>query len=84
MGRLLTVLTFVALVASLACNGGGDGPPDSRGIVRDKRHDDAYELKIEGVTTHNRTLWWQEVTSRVYANCQVGETWDEDDPNGCS
>lgn len=81
--RLLAGAVFAA-VALLGCDGGG-GVEDSRGQVIDKRHEDGtYELKVDGVIAHGRTIWWEEVTSRVYANCQVGDTWDEDDPDGCS
>lgn len=83
------LLTAVALLAGLLLAG---CDPDSSGEVIDKDYkyfgtypDDYFiwRIQIEGVVAHNRVIWWKEVPHDIWLNCQVGERWDADDPDGC-
>lgn len=75
-------------VALSACNGGGGGS-DTRGKVINKSPGSCVsgqtncQLQIDGVVSHNRTIWWERVNSRVWNNCQIGDTWDQDNSDGC-
>lgn len=86
MKKLLTILTLVTVsLLFVGCD------PDTSGVVIDKRYtyfggDPDYfifEIRIKGVVPHGEVIWWKVVSADIWTNCQVGEHWDIDDPDGC-
>lgn len=84
-----TIALVALALAAVACNGGG-GSADTRGEVIDKAPSSCSsgqencQLKIKGVVSHNQVIWWERVNSRVWNNCEIGETWDQDNSDGCN
>lgn len=82
MKRLVILLS--PLLGLVACS----EPPTDSGQVIDKdyehhSHHTQWYLKLEGVVSHNRVVWWYQVEPAVWTNCRIGDRWDIDNPRGC-
>jgi len=91
MKRLVLILG-IATLPLFACDGGGSGTPTKdtfpypTGQVVDRRYvNGGWWLQLSNVVPHQGEVHgWQPVSHTQFNNCDNGDKWREDDPQGCS